>query len=58
MSTPNAAIHGLRRPEASAIAPSTGDRNAIATPPALVANPHNACPVTASEATADAKYGA
>ncbi len=41
-SAPNPAIHGLRRPLASAIAPSTGDISAITRPAAAVAYPHNA----------------
>jgi hypothetical protein len=36
-SAPNTAIQGLRRPPASAIAPSTGDSNAITSPAAAVA---------------------
>ena len=52
---PNAAIHGLRRPEASAIAPRTGDISAIAMPAAAVAKPHSACPLAASGATWVAK---
>src|SRR6516164_5509846 len=55
---PNAAIHGLRRPLASAIAPRTGDSNAIAMPAAAVAKPQSACPLAASGATCVAKYGA
>ena len=35
--TPNPAIHGLRPPAASAIAPSTGDENAMTRPAAAVA---------------------
>src|SRR4051794_26370585 len=57
-STPNAAIHGLRRPLASAMAPSTGDSSAIITPAAAVAKPHSDCPLAGSEATWVAKYGA
>ena len=34
---PNTAIHGLRRPEASAMAPSTGDSEAIRRPDAALA---------------------
>ena len=52
---PNAAIHGLRRPEASAIAPKTGDNNAIAIPAAAVAKPHSAWPLAGSGATWVAK---
>ena len=52
---PNPAIHGLRRPLASAIAPSTGDISAIANPAAAVANPHSACPLAGSGATKLAK---
>ena len=37
---PNAAIHGLRRPPASAIAPRTGDNTAMTRPAADVAKPH------------------
>jgi len=36
-SAPNAAIHGLRRPLASAIAPSTGDISAMTRPADAVA---------------------
>ena len=36
-STPNDAIHGLRRPLESATAPSTGDSSAMHSPAALVA---------------------
>ena len=54
-STPNPAIHGLRRPDASAMAPNTGDISAIAKPAAAVANPHNACPVAGLGATKLAK---
>ena len=54
-SAPNAAIHGLRRPLASAMAPSTGDSSAISNPAAAVANPHKACPWAGSEATWVAK---
>src|SRR5262249_49630452 len=57
-SVPNPAIHGLRRPLASAIAPSTGDISAIIRPAAAVANPHSACPLAGSGATKFAKYGA
>src|SRR5690242_251206 len=42
---PNPAIHGFLRPDASAIAPSTGDIKAIARPAAAIAKPHNDCPV-------------
>jgi hypothetical protein len=48
---PKAAIHGLRRPEASAIAPRTGEASAIAIPAEAVAKPHNACPAAGSGAT-------
>ena len=54
-SAPKPAIHGLRRPLASAIAPSTGDSNAITSPAAAVANPHSACPLAGSGATKLAK---
>jgi hypothetical protein len=47
---PKAAIQGLRRPDASAIAPRTGESSAIAMPAAAVANPHSACPVAGSGA--------
>src|ERR1700704_1369208 len=56
-SAPNAAIHGLRRPPAAAIAPSTGDISAITKPAAAVAKPHSDCPLAGSEATWVAKYG-
>jgi SNF2 family DNA or RNA helicase len=36
-SAPNAAIHGLRRPDASAMAPSTGEKIAITSPAAALA---------------------
>jgi hypothetical protein len=52
---PNAAIHGLRRPLASAIAPNTGDINAIINPAAAVANPHKDWPLAGSAATRLAK---
>ena len=55
---PNAAIHGLRRPLASAIAPSNGDASAITRPAAAVAKPHIDWPAAASDATRVAKYGA
>src|SRR5204863_5021574 len=55
---PKAAIHGLRRPAASAIAPSTGDNSAITRPAAAAAKPHIACPDAGSDATRLAKYGA
>src|SRR3954466_10184990 len=42
---PNPAIHGFLRPEASAMAPSTGDISAIARPAAAIAKPHSDCPV-------------
>jgi hypothetical protein len=48
----------LRRPAASAIAPSTGDDRAITIPAAAAANPHSACPRAGSGAIALAKYGA
>jgi len=48
-------VHDIRRPLASAIAPSTGASNAIASPAAAVANPHSACPLAASGATKLAK---
>ena len=35
---------GLRRPLASAIAPSTGDISAMVSPAPAAANPHIACP--------------
>ena len=54
-SAPKPAIHGLRRPLASAIAPSTGDSSAIIRPAAAVANPHSACPCAGSGATKLAK---
>src|SRR5260370_42170081 len=57
-SAPNAAIHGLRRPLTSAIAPSTGDISAITKPAAAVAKPHSDCPLAGSDATWVAKYGA
>src|ERR1700674_6028964 len=57
-SAPNAAIHGLRRPLASAIAPSTGDISAISNPAAAVAKPHSDCPLAGSDDTWVAKYGA
>ena len=41
---------GLRRPPASATAPSTGASNAIAMPLALSAQPHWAVPVALSTA--------
>ena len=53
-----AALADGRRPEASAMAPSTGESRAMATPAALVANPHMACPSTGLAATALAKKGA
>ncbi len=52
---PNAAIHGLRRPLASAIAPSTGDNSAIVKPAVAVAKPHSDCPLAGSDATWVAK---
>src|SRR3954471_18965305 len=55
---PKPAIHGLRRPLASAMAPSNGEDSAITSPAAAVAKPHNDCPVAGSEATRVAKYGA
>ncbi len=54
-SAPKPAIHGLRRPLASAIAPSSGDISAIINPAAAVAKPHSACPLAGSEATWVAK---
>ena len=57
-STENPAIHGLRFPAASAIAPSAGETSAIVSPAAAVANPHSAWPRTASPTIAAAKYGA
>ena len=57
-STVNAAIHGLRRPDASAMEPSTGESSATVKPAAAVAKPHSACPRTGSGAIAEAKYGA
>ena len=53
--SPNAAIHGLRRPEASATAPSTGEKTAMTSPAAPVAKPHRLCPSAGVEATAEAK---
>jgi hypothetical protein len=50
-STPKPAIQGLRRPAASAIAPSSGDSSAIARPADAAANPHIACPDAGSAAT-------
>src|SRR5258708_10525709 len=55
---PNAAIHGLRRPLASAIAPRTGDNSAIVKPAVAVAKPHSDCPPAGSDATWVGKYGA
>ena len=52
---PNAAIQGFLRPEASAIAPSTGDKSAIARPAAAIAKPHSDCPVAGSGAMLVAK---
>jgi UMF1 family MFS transporter len=52
---PNPAIHGFLRPEASAMAPSTGDISAIARPAAAIAKPHNDWPVAASGAMLVAK---
>jgi len=49
------AIHGLRRPLASATAPSTGDSSAIVSPAAAAANPHIACPAAGFGATKFAK---
>ena len=57
-SVPNAAIHGLRCPPASAIEPSTGDIAATTSPAQAVAKPHIACPSTGFAAMADAKNGA
>ena len=59
MSTPNAAIHGLRRPDASAIAPRIGDaeRDRRARPPRS-RSPTAPAPATGSGAIALAKYGA
>ena len=57
-SRPKAAIQGLRRPEASAMAPRTGESTAMATPAALVAKPNMAWPSTGLAATALAKKGA
>src|SRR5882757_6396270 len=57
-SAPNAAIQGFRRPEASAMAPNTGDISAIAKPAAAIAKPHSDCPVAGSGAMLVAKYGA
>src|SRR5690242_13203740 len=54
-SPPNAAIHGLRRPLASAMAPNAGDVTAIIKPAAAVAKPHRACPRAGSAATWVAK---
>src|SRR5580698_4928000 len=54
-SAPNPAIHGLRRPLASAIAPSTGEDSAITRPAIAVANPHSDCPLAGSAATWVAK---
>ncbi|MGY4300491.1 hypothetical protein ACVWXN_008586 [Bradyrhizobium sp. i1.4.4] len=54
-SVPNPAIHGFLRPEASAMAPSTGDISAIARPAAAIAKPHNDWPVAASGAMLVAK---
>jgi hypothetical protein len=45
-----AKTQGLRRPPASAIAPSTGLITAIAMPLAVIAQPHHAVPSTASGA--------
>src|SRR5437660_5138868 len=57
-STENPAIHGLRFPAASAIAPSAGETSAIASPAAAVANPHSAWPRVGSPTMEAAKYGA
>src|SRR5437763_7103807 len=57
-SAENPAIHGLRLPAASAIAPSAGETSAIASPAAAVANPHSAWPRVGSPTIAAAKYGA
>src|SRR5712692_6500793 len=57
-SAENPAIHGLRWPAASAIAPSAGDNNAMISPAAAVANPHSAWPRVASPTIEAAKYGA
>src|SRR5690349_376486 len=55
---PKTAIHGLRRPLASAMAPSTGESAAIASPAPLAAKPQSAWPCAGSAAIAAAKYGA
>ncbi len=55
MSTPKAAIHGFRRPVASATAPRTGEVNAMTMPAAAVAKPQIDCPRVASPTTAEAK---
>src|SRR5436309_13207566 len=57
-SAENPAIHGLRWPAVSAIAPSAGDNNAMISPAAAVANPHNAWPRVASPTHPAAKYDA
>src|SRR6266852_6100775 len=57
-SAENPAIHGLRWPAASAIAPSAGESSAMISPAAAVANPHSAWPRVASPTIEAAKYGA
>src|SRR5712691_8469604 len=57
-SAENPAIHGLRRPAASAIAPSAGASSAMRSPAAPVANPHSAWPRVGLPTMTAAKYGA
>src|SRR5947208_9689158 len=57
-SAENPAIHGLRWPAASAIAPSAGESSAMISPAAAVANPHSAWPRVGSPTMEAAKYGA
>ncbi|MGY4465859.1 hypothetical protein ACVWWK_001541 [Bradyrhizobium sp. LB9.1b] len=52
---PKPAIHGFLRPEASAMAPSSGDISAIARPAAAIAKPHSDWPVAGFGAMAVAK---
>ncbi len=46
-----AAIHGLRRPLWSAMAPNTGDRMAMAKPESVMARPHWPVAITGFSAT-------
>ena len=57
-STENAAIQGLRRPEASAMAPSAGEASAMMRPAAPAAKPHSAWPSAGVAAIREAKNGA